>query len=289
VLVGPTSGAFLRKEKDEASPPNCFGRLVEFTSIPRLRRLEVFYFRLRTGLSAKTCFGTYRPEQNRKISKMKIRFLAVASLLVIQSIPAATFGDIQLWAGTGANQAALVIDWNDGKTTESLLWGYRWDGSATGLNMLQSIVAADPRLYAHTGAYGWGTAIYGLGYDLDGNGTFGISPGLTFDGSGLATSLDPDDTRVPTDSADHWLEGWNNGFWAYYNKAVSGDVWSESMVGSADRLLSDGVWDGYSFAPDFASAAPSEPLAVAPVPEPTTLALFATAGLFLVCARFKKS
>ena len=41
-------------------------------------------------------------------------------------------GDIQLWAGTGANEAAMVIDWNDGKSDESLVWGYRWDGSATG-------------------------------------------------------------------------------------------------------------------------------------------------------------
>jgi hypothetical protein len=50
--TGPTAlvssgrfGALLRKEKDGASPPNDFWRLVEFSSIPRLRRLEVFHFR----------------------------------------------------------------------------------------------------------------------------------------------------------------------------------------------------------------------------------------------------
>lgn len=220
---------------------------------------------------------------------MKIRSLALASLLAIHSLHAATFGDIQYWAGTGANQAALVIDWKDGKTHESLLWGYRWDGSATGLDMLNSIVAADPRLFAHTGTYGWGTAIYGIGYDLNGNGTFGVSPGLTFNGGGLATSLDPDDNRIATESADHWAEGWNSGFWAYYNKSVSGDAWAESMVGAADRLLSNGAWDGFSFAPNFSSVTPSEPFAVGPVPEPTTLSLLATAGLLLVCARLKKS
>jgi hypothetical protein len=58
-LVGfGRSEALLRKEKDETSPPNCFWRLVEFTSIPRLRRLEVFLFsktfRPRAGLSTKT-------------------------------------------------------------------------------------------------------------------------------------------------------------------------------------------------------------------------------------------
>jgi hypothetical protein len=43
-LVGSERiGALLRKEKDEASPAKLFlGRLVEFTSIPRLRSLEVF-------------------------------------------------------------------------------------------------------------------------------------------------------------------------------------------------------------------------------------------------------
>jgi hypothetical protein len=49
-------GALLRKEKDGISPPKLFfGGFVEFTSIPRLRSLEVFLFskifRPRAGLS----------------------------------------------------------------------------------------------------------------------------------------------------------------------------------------------------------------------------------------------
>jgi hypothetical protein len=45
-LVGSERiGALLRKEKDGISPPKLFfGGFVEFTSIPRLRSLEVFYF-----------------------------------------------------------------------------------------------------------------------------------------------------------------------------------------------------------------------------------------------------
>jgi len=44
--------ALLRKEKDEASPPKLFlGGFVEFTSIPRLRSLEVFYFQKASGLA----------------------------------------------------------------------------------------------------------------------------------------------------------------------------------------------------------------------------------------------
>jgi len=57
VLVGSERiGALLRKEKDGISPPKLFfGGFVEFTSIPRLRSLEVFLFskifRPRAGLS----------------------------------------------------------------------------------------------------------------------------------------------------------------------------------------------------------------------------------------------
>jgi hypothetical protein len=71
-LVGSERiGALLRKEKDGISPPKLFfGGFVEFTSIPRLRSLEVFLFskifRSRAGLSiVKTVRGkTIFREQN---------------------------------------------------------------------------------------------------------------------------------------------------------------------------------------------------------------------------------
>ena len=102
--------------------------------------------------------------------------LALAGVFVLTSAPAATLNDVQFWAGSGTNQAALVIDWNDGKSAESLLWGYRWNGAATGLDMFESVVNADPRLYAHIGAFSFGASVLGIGYELNGNGTFGVSP-----------------------------------------------------------------------------------------------------------------
>jgi hypothetical protein len=74
VLVGfGRSEALLRKEKDEASPPGSFsGRLVEFTSIPRLRSLEVFYFQKSPGLALVSQLKPFREKfsrnQNGKIS-----------------------------------------------------------------------------------------------------------------------------------------------------------------------------------------------------------------------------
>ena len=198
---------------------------------------------------------------------------------------AATFDDVQFWVGSGANQAALVIDWKDGKTSESLLWGYRWNGSATGLDMFEAVVNADSRLFAHVSTPGtYGVSIYGIGYDLNNSGGFAVSPSLSFDSGGLVVDNSANDARVATDSADHYVEGWSTGFWDYYTKASSSDAWAESWVGASDRVLANGAWDGYSFAPGFSGSAPIDPTP-AMVPEPATASFLTLGALALVCLR----
>ncbi len=211
-----------------------------------------------------------------------VRSLTAAGAVValVPSQSAASFDDIAFWAGTGAHRAALVIDWQDAQAPPSLLWGFRWDGTATGLDMLTAVIQADPRLFGHLGQFGWGTAVFGLGYDLNANGVFAVAPPLAFDSGGLAVDTNPDDARAAVDDGDHWREGWNTGFWAYYLKGSSGEAWESAMTGAADRVLSDGAWDGYSFAAGFVSAAPGEPMPAA-VPEPGTLALLALGALAL--------
>ena len=224
------------------------------------------------------------------MKKLRLLSLAVASLFVLNSSRAATFDDVQYWVGSGANQAAFVIDWNDGKSAESLLWGFRWNGSATGADMFQAVVNADARLFAHIGLFSFGPSALGIGYDLNNSGGFGVSPALTFDSGGLffgAGAGSANDARVATDSADHYVEGWNNGFWAYYTKANFTDAWASSGVGAGDRALTDGAWDGYSFAAGFSGPDPGEPLAAVPVPEPTALALLSLSALFVTCVRRK--
>ncbi|MEJ5237327.1 MAG: PEP-CTERM sorting domain-containing protein [Limisphaera sp.] len=208
---------------------------------------------------------------------------ACAGLLGVNSA-GATFDEVQFWVGTGTNRAALVIDWADGLGPESLLWGYQWNGQASGLDMLVAVVRADARLFAHLGQYAWGTAVFGLGYDRNDNGIFSVTPAPGFDADGVAWSLSPNDARTADDPADHWREGWNNGFWAYYTKSTADDPWASSMVGAADRVLSDGVWDGWRFAPGFAGQPPGTP-APAPVPEPTGWVLFLLGGGLLAWAR----
>lgn len=218
-----------------------------------------------------------------------LRDLLTAALTAFPATgAAATFDDIQFWAGSGANRAALVIDWDDGRPAESLLWGFRWDGTATGLDMLQAVVNADPRLFAHLGNYGWGTATLGLGYDLNASGSFAVSPGLAFDAGGLAVDTNPDDARVSVDAGDHWLEGWNNGFWAYYLKSPASENWTSATSGAADRALVDGGWDGFVFAPGFVSGEPAAPVPAA-VPEPGAGVLLSLGACALLWPRRRQA
>jgi hypothetical protein len=219
------------------------------------------------------------------MKKLRIWSLAVAGVTALSSTHAATFDDVQFWVGSGANQAALVIDWNDGKTYESLLWGYRWDGSATGLDMFHAVVNADPRVFSHLGVYSFGTAVLGVGFDLSGDNSIAVTPTLNFDSYGWLAEANPTDSHVSLNPVDHWEEGFSTGYWSYYIKASAGALWDYSMVGPGDRLLVDGMWDGYSFAPGFIDTVPSEPTAVSAVPEPSSLSLLLISALAIVCVR----
>jgi len=97
-------------------------------------------------------------------------FKTIASLLFVSStglVSAQSFdlNDILNWTGTGSNEAALVIDWQDGSTHPALAWGYRWDGTATGEQMLLAIAAADPDLSVEITSYSFGDAVDSLGFN----------------------------------------------------------------------------------------------------------------------------
>jgi hypothetical protein len=183
------------------------------------------------------------------------------------ALAAFSFEDIRFWVGAGDHAAALVIDWNNGPEPVSLAWGFRWSGVATGEDMLMSIIAADPNLYARLEAFAFGNAIIGLGYDLNGDG-FSLSDGTAFDASGI--SFDGrSDGATANDPGDHYAEGWDTGFWSYWlgnGNPFDGGSWESAFIGLSDRTLAHGDWDGLRFTPGFVGEAPREPVGAVPAP-----------------------
>jgi len=194
-----------------------------------------------------------------------------------------TFDDIDFWVGAGANRAAFVVDWvEDDLDLPALAWGYRWDGAATGRDMLQAIVAGDPRLFVKLGNSAANPVrLYGIGYDLDGDGEFGACNEFDcaeFDDAGLAYSGEIFVSATATDAADLYREGWatGTGFWHYAIPATpgtnpyDGGSWSDIQVGMVTRSLVDGDWDSWAFqlstTPPFNSFAENPQAAEPPYP-----------------------
>lgn len=216
--------------------------------------------------------------------------IVFAALLAAQSWAAPfTFDDITFWVGSGSNESAMVVDWFDGSTDESLVWGYRWDGAATGEDMLFAILAADPRLYAKVSTPGgFGVALYGMGYDANNDGSFSISDGTVFDADGVDVT-GPADGAVSNNPADYYAEGWFTGFWHYglaTGNPFDGGSWSSALVGMSGRDLSDGSWDSWAYDADFSfTDFAQNPVAATAVPEASSFLLVAGAFLSVLFLR----
>lgn len=166
-----------------------------------------------------------------------------------------TFADVQYWVGTGSNQAAFVVQWNDSKNPDALVWGFKWDGNATGEDMLKAIAKADHRFYTllYQGTQ-FGSAIGGLGFDLNGANTNALYkngnvtyPYYPVDGIVNTTAYDFDQYTA-ADLADHWSSGWTtNGYWSYWVKDPTDTDFGYSGVGASTRALVNGSWDVWNF------------------------------------------
>lgn len=198
-----------------------------------------------------------------------------------------TFDDIEFWIGTGANRAAIAIDWFENSTDPpALVWGYRWDGMATGRDMLMAVVAADERLFAKFGnTQANPVRLYGIGYDVDADGDFGACRTFgdeldctEFDEAGFAYSGEIFIAATATDAGDLYREGWafGTGFWHYGVPATpgtnpyDGGAWMDIQEGMATRQLVDGDWDSWAFQlstiPPFTSYAENPVAAPSPYP-----------------------
>lgn len=193
--------------------------------------------------------------------------LALAGLALAAVSHALSFSDITNWTGAGSNEAALVIDWKDGG---SHLWGYRWDGSATGEDMLRAVLASDSHLYMKVSTpTPYGVALFGLGYDENGGG-LALSTGEPFVNRTIEVDgYDDADGAVAGDPADRYREGWYTGYWSYWVAEGSSPSWGYSGYGMSGRVLQNESWDGWSY-DDFSGS--GGPPSVTAVPEPASWA-----------------
>jgi hypothetical protein len=211
------------------------------------------------------------------------------SLVASQASPVTGFSDLPVW-GTGSNQSALVIEWNEGAAIETYAWAYQWSGSTTMADMLQSLAAADPRLFIRLDSQGaFGLSLFGIGYQK-GSGPFGIT-GATADGGASADpvsfvngvddlNIDPANTEEPDTSlgvsasqaGDLYLEGWmDGGFWGSASGGTSVSLpgtadWSANSGVSAEVLQDDG-WYALIYKPGFVGGDAPAGLVLAAIPE----------------------
>lgn len=244
-----------------------------------------------------TSSGLRRITRNalRSHNAFALPFLMGALALIVPrhatAAAVSSMDDIQFWVGTGANRAALIIDWNDGKTAQSLAWGFRWEigTNPTGEDMLRAIDAADVRLEIKLDSFvGFGAYMFGAGYDLDNDAshfTFTLSPA-----SGVTSDSQPADDHLNYSHFDPSV-GQSGDFlyWAYYTNTAPGatpgtalpssSAWYYSDIGTSNRTLVNGSWDAWTLSGTDSAPPVTPQAALVPEPSATLLLLVAGAGL----------
>lgn len=191
-----------------------------------------------------------------------VTFAPQGDLVPARNASTFSFDDIQFWAGEGSNRAALVVQWNcDGEET-ALVFGYRWDGRASGSTLVRAIAEAHPRFYAmlqYTNVSSdldpnGGYTINGLGWDADDDGDIYIVDSSNgniyttetgyFDNNSGSYNYD---NMVAGDKDDFWQAGWYIGYWSYWI-GTSPTSLSYSSVGASGREITDGSWDFWNYA-----------------------------------------
>lgn len=212
----------------------------------------------------------------------------LAAIFAAISAKAISLDDIQLWAGAGTNRAALVIEWSVPQSLtnstvpvpvadKTLVWGYRFNGTATGTAMLDAVVVADPKLYfVVTNASG--TSVEGIGYNLNADGIIGISDGINTNHmtNDILTNVTVNiDAAQAINSGDLYWGGWlgpkwevwtetndaggffsspnrgTNAYWTATNltyTAGNHGQWQYTQKSLDSLLLTNGSWIGFSVA-----------------------------------------
>ena len=164
--------------------------------------------------------------------------------------------EVDCWAGGGANETIVVIDWNTTNgpyVSETHAWGFRWDGTAYLADALNAIEAAGALDLTY--GYGGGFLFHAFYNDADG---------------------DLHNTQSPND-----YEGW----WWTGDTTDGGQTWTASLVGIRAKTLAHGRIEGLNMD----SGAWTGATLTIPTPEPATVGLLAAgAGAILLRLRRKR-
>ena len=115
-----------------------------------------------------------------------------------------------------------------------------------------------------------GYTINGIGWDVDDDGDIALvdtgngnqvyesedgffeHPRGYKPGQGGSSDYDYDNWKA-RDTDDMWWAGWYTGYWSYWVKDNATDNFSYSSWGASGRVLENGSWDGWNFAPGMSS------------------------------------
>ena len=135
-----------------------------------------------------------------------------------------TWIDVEAWAGSGANETILVVDWNiysGPYETESHAFGFRWDDTAYESDMLDAL--NDAGIFTVTSGYG-GAFLYDIVYN---------------DGVDNHTHADEEGSWNLASTDDPYAE------WGAMSEdwTTLGD-WDANLAGYNEELLADGQIEG---------------------------------------------
>lgn len=222
----------------------------------------------------------------------RIRAALVASLLALAVLCPGSkafavitgLSDITSWYGTGSNEAAFVVQWNDGNSPVSLAWGFRWDDAATVTvaQMMQAIAgqitigttttpnaSGDSRLSWTGTDYGPGSGVFIDSISYNQNGLPGYDQVVR-----NQSGYNPDTEE----------------FWGFYIGTAGSSfssTFTASDYGISTVTLTNQGWYGFSYAQYPANVPATTEIAAptAAVPEPSTLLLALGGAVILIAIR----
>jgi hypothetical protein len=204
---------------------------------------------------------------------MKVMVMLLAGLAMAPARADLTtiddFSGLVLWAGSGTNSAAFVLQFSGTQPPASIAWGYRWSGTSTMQAMADAIAGTTSLVNGAPVPPGLDSRLTIAGTQY----SFGVFlSAITYDQVGLPAGWSQATRLI----ADTWfLDGT---YPVLYTKADAAGVWlgegetetmtfAYSLVGASDIELTPGGWYGFvqsNGAEAFPFAKP-----VAAVPEPS--------------------